>query len=635
MSLSKSLLPLFFSFTLSVNWLLGAPAVTLVSPNFGPAAGGETVTITGTGFTGVSDVKFGPTSGTIVTSSDTQITVQTPQSVPGTVHISVTVGADTSPATPADRYTYQGNWLAYVSGRSLVSPQIWLPMAWYIDLADNTLKGALTLLQRAARGIAITPDGRTAYVGDSGSLLAAQPKAINTYVNAIDLILNIPTAIECDGHQDSGFLAISPNGLTVFPTLGADNVVGRIPVATNTFEGTVFSTGNYPEGIAITPDGTKIYTANKGSGSVTVYTQGGGTKSVTIPDLPSQIAISPNRNEAYVVANQTVYIIDTSTDILLPQSIPTNLTINSIAISPDGNFVYVAEAEYSMLPQTNSVAQISTATKAIVQTIDLGTNTPDGIAIAPDGKTAYVAVSGSGVAVIDLIEDPPALTTIVPLSNVHDTPAYVAITPDPSPAAEFSVTVSMAESPTAFDASRSVTAVGTIVQYVWNFGDGSPDVTTTGPTVSHTYAQGGTYTVGLTVTNSAGTSVVQTFTGQTVSNNGSFDNAHFEQVITIQSSSSLKRPHHFRGKIHKHHHHLKLTTEWKRSHSPGKVKYQIFKDNKKIYTTKKLHFKKSLHPKDYYKDHLHDYKKFLDHRYSVRAVNIAGEESPFTRLDME
>ncbi len=638
MSLSKSLLPLFFSLTLSVSWLLGAPAVTLVSPNFGPAAGGETVTITGTGFTGVTDVKFGPTSGTIVTSSDTQITVQTPQSVPGTVHISVTVGADTSPTTPADRYTYQGNWFAYVAGsyRPIQSPST--PTAWYINLANNQIEGDITLLQQdAPLGIAITPDGRTVYVGDQSSQeKAAQPKGTSTYVNAIDVILNTPTAIECNGHLNSLFVAISPDGTTVYPTFGGENKVGLIDVATQTLTGTISSTGDNPTGIAISPNGKKIYVADGGGPSVTVFEEGVFSKTIHLSGRPTLIAITPDGSEVYVTANSNqIYVIDTLSDELKQTiTIPGIHNFRGIAISPDGRFVYICDAD------STNVYQINCSTKQIENTIDCDASYPRGIFIAPDGKTAYVVVNNDllprtyAVKVIDLTQNPPVVVDTISFPAT-DSFNQISITPDPSPAAEFSVTVGAAGSPTAFDASRSVTAVGTVVQYVWNFGDGSPEETTTAPTVSHTYAQGGTYTVGLTVTNSAGTSVAQTFTGQTVSNNGSFDNAHFEQVITIQSSSSLKRPHHFRGKIHKHHHHLKLTTEWKRSHSSGKVKYQIFEDHKKIYTTKKLHFKKSLHPKDYYKDHLHDYKKFLEHRYSVRAVNPAGAKSPFTHLDME
>ncbi len=44
-----------------------APTVTGISPTSGPASGGSLVTITGTGFSGVTAVDFGPTGATGVT----------------------------------------------------------------------------------------------------------------------------------------------------------------------------------------------------------------------------------------------------------------------------------------------------------------------------------------------------------------------------------------------------------------------------------------------------------------------------------------------------------------------------------------------------------------------------------------
>ena len=64
----------------------------------------------------------------------------------------------------------------------------------------------------------------------------------------------------------------------------------------------------------------------------------------------------------------------------------------------------------------------------------------------------------------------------------------------------------------SFDASAS-SDDGTIASYAWTFGDGQ-STTTTGPTVSHTYAAGGAVTVGLTVTDDGGKTDTTTRTAQ-------------------------------------------------------------------------------------------------------------------------
>jgi PKD repeat protein len=61
----------------------------------------------------------------------------------------------------------------------------------------------------------------------------------------------------------------------------------------------------------------------------------------------------------------------------------------------------------------------------------------------------------------------------------------------------------------SFNGSGSRDSDGTIGSYVWNFGDGT---TSSGLTVSHTYAAGGQYTVTLTVTDNLGSSNTQSQT---------------------------------------------------------------------------------------------------------------------------
>jgi len=54
-----------------------------------------------------------------------------------------------------------------------------------------------------------------------------------------------------------------------------------------------------------------------------------------------------------------------------------------------------------------------------------------------------------------------------------------------------------------FDASASTPGTGGIISYQWNFGDGNT-TSTTALTIAHVYRTGGSFTVSLTVTNSAG-----------------------------------------------------------------------------------------------------------------------------------
>jgi hypothetical protein len=82
------------------------PAVAGVQPNEGPEAGGTSVTITGTGFYGVSGVNFGSASATSFTvNSPTSITAVTPAGT-STVDATVTTPGGTSATGGADQFTY-------------------------------------------------------------------------------------------------------------------------------------------------------------------------------------------------------------------------------------------------------------------------------------------------------------------------------------------------------------------------------------------------------------------------------------------------------------------------------------------------------------------------------------------------
>ena len=83
------------------------PIVTGISPKTGPAAGGTTVTIIGSGFTGASKVLFGTVAASGFTvDSQTQITAVSPAGS-GTVDVRVTTPGGTSVTSNADRFQYR------------------------------------------------------------------------------------------------------------------------------------------------------------------------------------------------------------------------------------------------------------------------------------------------------------------------------------------------------------------------------------------------------------------------------------------------------------------------------------------------------------------------------------------------
>jgi IPT/TIG domain len=84
-----------------------APAVTGLEPASGPAGGGSRVRITGSGFTGATAVLFGPARASEFTvEADTALVAVSPAGS-GSVDVTVSTPAGTSPAVADDRFSYQ------------------------------------------------------------------------------------------------------------------------------------------------------------------------------------------------------------------------------------------------------------------------------------------------------------------------------------------------------------------------------------------------------------------------------------------------------------------------------------------------------------------------------------------------
>jgi YVTN family beta-propeller protein len=364
------------------------------------------------------------------------------------------------------------------------------------------------------QNLAITPDGTIAYAlnGNTGLI----PVTLATDALGATLILV----------ADSSFIAMTPDGKTAYVTNSINNTVTPISIATN-LPGPLITVGNNALGIAITPDGTTAYVCNFTDNTVTAITLATSALSSPIPVGvgPTGIAITPDGKTAYVTnfTDGTVTPITIATNSAGAAIAGFGPAPNSIAITPDGQTAYVCAGGGTLIPLT-------IATNTAGTPISIAIAVTRGVTITPDGKTAYVtASSGTGVHIVRAVDT--ATNTLGPTINAQLAPRGIAMSPDPAPLALFTVTPAKAGSPSTFDASASVSAVGTIASYAWDFGDGNT-ATTLVPVTTHTYTSGGPFTARLTVTNSAGTSTTQVFTGQTMSRNGS-SFATTTQTVTL------------------------------------------------------------------------------------------------------
>ena len=121
-------------------------------------------------------------------------------------------------------------------------------------------------------------------------------------------------------------LTFNCNAQTAYITNAGNNTVSVINVATNTVSATI-PVGNQPEGISVSPDGTKVYVANESSSSntVSVINTATNTVSATIPVGSNPIAFG-NFISSYTTVLASLCIEPVSIAIY-PNPTTNNITI--------------------------------------------------------------------------------------------------------------------------------------------------------------------------------------------------------------------------------------------------------------------------------------------------------------------
>jgi YVTN family beta-propeller protein len=123
-------------------------------------------------------------------------------------------------------------------------------------------------------------------------------------------------------------------------------------------------------------------------------------------------AISPDQSHLYIPAGTVVDVIDTATNSVVAIISGVGPNANAVAIAPNGNFGYTANANSDNT--SGSVSVFSTAGNSVVATIPL-TFPAGGVNVTPDGSLVYASGVGSTIAVINASTNTVESTFSIPI----------------------------------------------------------------------------------------------------------------------------------------------------------------------------------------------------------------------------
>lgn len=328
-------------------------------------------------FTVVATTSWAATAVTV------SVPVGVPATVPGSAFDSINVGLQ--PIEVA--FTPDGR-RAYVTG----STDTWTGQGG-VSVIDTATKTVVATVGNGAipTGIAVSADGSIVYVSVYGRGDITPPSVL-----AVDTTTDAITAIGAGRFPAGVAVSLAGDRVYVLDTYinEGDDAVWVIDTSTKAVLAKV-GVGMDPRGMVASPDGSHVYVLNRGNGSVgsatmsVIDTDPGSatvntvTAVVKVGNEPVGLAVSPDGKRLYVsdLYEGAVRVIDTATNALVAK-VRLGGTVGGIAVSPDGERVYVAD------PQ-GAVGVIDAVTNTFTGAIPVA-GVPVGVAVSRDGSELYV-----------------------------------------------------------------------------------------------------------------------------------------------------------------------------------------------------------------------------------------------------
>jgi DNA-binding beta-propeller fold protein YncE len=424
-----------------------------------------------------------------------------------------------------------------------------------------------TAILGGPRGIAITPDGRSAYVLDS-----AAATILAFAVDDNGTLTQIGSPVETDPEATGPFpqclpeletsrnpcpfgLAIAPDGRRVYVANVLSNTITIFAIThdrTLRRMGSPVPAGGSPRGLALSADGDRLYVALRFTDAIAVFavSRNGALDMLGPPSRlagcqpsrgdppqpecsPMFVAIAPSGRWLYT-SNQASGDISAfaigADGMLRPITgrVAAGGRPEGLAISPDGRFLYASSIDANAVSgfaigadgRLSSLGAVATCNEAQTPAACGAIAT----VVTPDGKALYAVNTFSHEVASFVVGDDGTLKALPgsPMSSGGSDPSFQGVLTgvNQGPTASLAAASGVVQQPVAFDASRSADQDGTVVRYDWDFGDGETGLDA-GANPVHAYARPGRFRVTVTVTDNDGCSDTLIFTGQTAHCRGS------------------------------------------------------------------------------------------------------------------
>jgi 6-phosphogluconolactonase (cycloisomerase 2 family) len=304
----------------------------------------------------------------------------------------------------------------------------------FVEVHKDDSQGGTVDGLASARSVAIDPDGDHVYAaGDGDHAVAVFSR--NTSTGALTFVEMQQDGVGgVDGLRFVESVTVSPDGDHVYAASKGDDAVavfdrnkssGALTFVEMQQDGAGGVDGlDDARSLTVSPDGNHVYALGYSDDAIVAFWRNGATGALTFADVKMHtspaytmneldgarsVAVSPDGNHVYVAARQddalTAFSREGTTGELhrietVNESMPPvdGLTgANSITVSPDGKHVYVASVEDDAVAVFSRTVPLGTLDFVEMEQDNLGgvdsLNFATSVIVSPDGKHVYVTAA--------------------------------------------------------------------------------------------------------------------------------------------------------------------------------------------------------------------------------------------------